>query len=75
MVALADWRITPSFLQLEKLSGTLKLLSRPPLLLAELIAAALDTCDSSRVLTPICMELPCPITSEKELELGSMSTL
>jgi hypothetical protein len=67
MVALANWLITPRFLQLEKLSSQ-------SFLLAVLIAAILRHVWVITCLTGSCMDFPGPIVHEEELELGSMST-
>ena len=60
MVALADWLITPTFLQLEKLSSHL-------LLLAALLAAIFRHVSVITCLTSIYMELPCPMVRERIL--------
>ena len=48
MVALADWRITPTFLQLEKLSGPPGSNPEGPFSLAALLAVFADKDASSR---------------------------
>ena len=68
MVALANWLITPRFLQLEKLSSHL-------FVLAVLNAAILRHVWVITCLSGLCMDIPGPITHEEELEQVSMSTL
>ena len=75
MVALADWHIMPTFLQLEKLSSYLRWVLEGPPMIGCAVCSDFRHVRLIRCLTQLYMELPCPIAREEELELWYVPTL